>query len=178
MTDTDQAEPLAEYPEQIVRFNFPFEDARTVSGHWTAWDEGTRREFVDLTARTRPSDVVPAIAGFLADHNPDQPADLEPEPPAGTKVDPDDDDDLAGEDDEVPPPAGDPAADPDPGSTGGGTLEHEIHTALKTAETAKAWADAHPDDIQAMIDHESSDAGAGRKGVLRDLRARLATKAT
>lgn len=163
----------AEYPEQIIRVNFPFEDVIVVSGHWTEWDEATRREFADLIASTRPSDVVPVVAQFVASHDPadlvasDQVEDDEPDPPHDPPVADAQSDPVV--DLEVPPDAPTPvvtSAKEDPATT-----EHHIHQALKTAVTAKAWAETHPEDIPAMIAHEEGDAGKARKSVLAELRA-------
>jgi hypothetical protein len=66
--------------------------------------------------------------------------------------------------------APEPPTPPGPGALPSGAEEHELHGALETVATAKAWAEAHPEDVPALLAHEEGERGRGRKTLLDHLR--------
>ena len=182
---TEQQYISPEWPDSQIRFNFPFEDYKTISGHWTSWDETTRAQFADLVASTRPSDLLVAVDRFLSapaaspENTSSQDTDGKPPaaPDAGTST-------GASSDSLDSSPVTTPATDStdstdsttDPSVAGesGGSItvssDAELHAALRTGAPAEVWAEAHHADVARMIELESGEEGKGRKTVLAELR--------
>lgn len=141
------AQPPAEYPEARVRRVFPgFDAQKRIMEAWSGSDEKWRTGFVKLVEGGDDAELPRQIDEYLA----------------GTK--------QASSSDSGPSDAtaAEPGTSPaDAGDDETAEVDDELAEALKTGETAAAFADAHPDRAADLLAAER--AGKQRKTVIEHL---------